>query len=370
VAELPSTIARCPITHAALRVVRAEELATVNAGIAAGTVHQRDGSPVTVPLRAAVGSEDGAWLYRADEGIYALMAGLAVPGTSAPATSVAWRQEKQTVQEFYDEVGWKKTEDDRFEDTDRFLDTRSIVQDYYRECRLRIGRQLPASGEYLLDVASGPVQFPEYVDYQAGFGARICMDFSALALREARANVGSKGVLVQGDITDLPLHDDSIDAILSLHTIYHVPRDEQPTAFRELHRVLRPGGVAVVAYSWGHTAWEELSTGRRLLHLPARLLGRLRRALRTTPATPTTGAAGEPELYFHAFDHHWFRRQPWPFEAEIVTHHMFTSRTLEALVRERFLGARLLGAIRRFEDAFPRFAGRVGRYPLIVIRKR
>lgn len=276
----------------------------------------------------------------------------------------------QSVRAFYEEVGWKKTDDDVYEDTARFVDTRSAVQDYLAECRRRVGRHLPAGGAYLLDVASGPVQFPEYVDYQSGFDRRLCVDFSELALREARANVGEKGVLVQGDITRLPFADGTIDAAISLHTIYHVPREEQPNAFQELHRVLRAGGVAVVAYSWGHTPWDELSVRRKLVHLPARVVGGAWRRLRPRRAPASgVGADGRPALYFHAYDHHWFVHRSWPFRYEIVAHRLFTTELLEKVIGERRLGRPLLGAISRLEDRFPRLAGRIGRYPLILIFK-
>ena len=181
--------------------------------------------------------------------------------------------------------------------------------------------------------------------------------------------MGGKGVLIQGDIVHLPFADDSIDAVLSLHTIYHVPSEEQPQAFREVHRVLKPGGVAVVAYEWGETPWRELSPARRLLHLPGKLLGRVARALQRGQAgAERTGEAGEPTLYFHAYDHRWFAAQDWPFRVDVRVHHFFSSAFLERYVRG-WPGRLLLGAIRRLEDRFPRLAGRYGRYPLIVIRK-
>lgn len=320
-AELPAEIARCPVSGGPLRRVE-----------------------------GGLESEAAALVFPVRDGIAALL----------PAEGVD-RSEKHSVQAFYDEVGWKK-DGDRFEDTARFLDTGSAVQRYLAEGRARIGRHLPGRGAYLLDVASGPVQFPEYRAYQDGFEHRVCVDFSALALREARANVGDAGILVQGDITNLPFADGTIDAAVSLHTIYHVPRDEQPRAFRELHRVLKPGGVAVVAYSWGHTHWGELSWTRKLLHLPARIAGKARRTLR-----PPRGhaASGEPELYFHAFDHHWFTHQPWPFRYEIVTNRLFTTAFLERYVR----GGAPLALVAALERRFPRLAGRVGRYPLILIFK-
>ena len=49
---------------------------------------------------------------------------------------------------------------------------------------------------------------------------------------------------VKGDITDLPFADDSYDLIVCLHVLEHVQDDRK--AISELHRVLRPGGKAVI----------------------------------------------------------------------------------------------------------------------------
>jgi SAM-dependent methyltransferase len=46
------------------------------------------------------------------------------------------------------------------------------------------------------------------------------------------------------DVTALPYADDSFDAILCNHVLEHVPDDRR--AMRELHRVLRPGGWAIL----------------------------------------------------------------------------------------------------------------------------
>ena len=370
-AELPLAILRCPVTNGRLRTLDEAELAGVNRRVEAGEMVTRGGATVVTPLTAGLTTDDGALVYRVNDDIADLLPGSAhlVTDAARDAGPDEVRDEKRSVQEFYDVVGWQKDDDEVFVDTARFVDTRPLVQDYLRECRLRIARPLPSGGEYLLDVASGPVQFPEYVDYQDGFRNRICVDFSRLALTEAARNVGAKGVLVQGDIVHLPFADDSIDAVLSLHTIYHVPREEQPDAFRELHRVLKPGGVAVVAYGWGETPWRELPAARRVLHFPGRVARRLVRALRRGDGPESlSGPSGEPTLYYHAYDYRWFAGQDWPFKAEVIVHHFFSSAFLERYVRGR-PGRVLLGAIRRLEDRFPRLAGRFGRYPLIVIRK-
>ena len=38
-------------------------------------------------------------------------------------------------------------------------------------------------------------------------------------------------ILDLADVTNLPLKNDIVDAVVSLHTIYHVPKDEQRKAF-------------------------------------------------------------------------------------------------------------------------------------------
>lgn len=55
---------------------------------------------------------------------------------------------------------------------------------------------------------------------------------------------------VEGDITDLPLENGSIDAALCVLVIHHL---ESPLdALREFHRVLRPGGAALVIDMYEH----------------------------------------------------------------------------------------------------------------------
>jgi SAM-dependent methyltransferase len=46
------------------------------------------------------------------------------------------------------------------------------------------------------------------------------------------------------DITDMQFQDDSFDMIICSHVLGHVP--DEPKALREMHRVLKPGGQAVV----------------------------------------------------------------------------------------------------------------------------
>lgn len=73
------------------------------------------------------------------------------------------------------------------------------------------------------------------------------MDFSPTALSLARtraAEAGHDARFVAGSITDLPFDDASFDLCYSMGVIHHVPQTKR--IVDEMHRVLRPGGQALV----------------------------------------------------------------------------------------------------------------------------
>src|SRR4030095_17082612 len=152
----------------------------------------------------------------------------------------------------YDELGGQSSEDVGLQDAQLFEDFRPVSSEYIHKCHMRINEHLVPQGNYLLDAASGPVQYREYLTYSERYEFRICTDVSLTALKAAKQKLGGKGIYIQCDITQLPLKSASVDAFVSLHTIYHVPEKKQAMAFRELERVLRPGRPGTVVYTWGH----------------------------------------------------------------------------------------------------------------------
>jgi SAM-dependent methyltransferase len=79
-------------------------------------------------------------------------------------------------------------------------------------------------------------------------GARYTgIDFSPTAIALARRRLefeGRSARLVRGSITDLPFADASFDLVYSNGVLHHLP--ETGRVIDELHRVLRPGGTAIV----------------------------------------------------------------------------------------------------------------------------
>jgi SAM-dependent methyltransferase len=73
----------------------------------------------------------------------------------------------------------------------------------------------------------------------------VGLDFSAAQLALARDLVPESHA-VQGDLATLPLRTASCDAVVSFYAIIHVPRVDHAGVFGEVHRVLRPGGLALL----------------------------------------------------------------------------------------------------------------------------
>jgi len=78
-------------------------------------------------------------------------------------------------------------------------------------------------------------------------------------LRYVTADLEPEGVDVQLDITAMPFDDGTFDAILCSHVLEHVIDDR--AAMSELHRVLRPGGWALVRRGAGNRQPEGLPHG-------------------------------------------------------------------------------------------------------------
>ncbi|MBA3655055.1 MAG: class I SAM-dependent methyltransferase [Actinobacteria bacterium] len=96
---------------------------------------------------------------------------------------------------------------------------------------------LPRAGR-VLDAGCGPGAYiPAARDVAPG-AVLIALDIAAGRLAHIDR---AKAVRVAADVTALPLLDCSIDVVLAMHMLYHVPH--VPDAVAEFHRVLRGGGV-------------------------------------------------------------------------------------------------------------------------------
>ena len=131
---------------------------------------------------------------------------------------------KQQVRQFYDQVGWQEVSEGVYQNA-RYEDLRPVSREYIHRCHLRVSRHIQPAGRFLLDAGSGPIQYPEYLEYSKGYQYRVCADISHVALQEARKRVRDHGLFVVADVADLPFKPDAFDGIVSLHTIHHLPQE-------------------------------------------------------------------------------------------------------------------------------------------------
>jgi ubiquinone/menaquinone biosynthesis C-methylase UbiE len=282
---------------------------------------------------------------------------------------------KQEVREFYDSIGWQQIGDGVYQNA-RYEDLRPVVREYVHRCHMRVSRHLPSAGTYLLDGGSGPIQYPEYLEYSRDFQYRVCLDISARALIEARNRIGDHGLFVVGDVANLPFADDVFDGVVSMHTIHHLPPHDHGTAFKEFWRVLAQDGKAVIVHSW-----KTHSLFRRLTDFPVQIafgLIRIYRKLRGLEETPRILPGAEDtsktqELlqasgsytYSHSYRQLRSMLSAMP-GLDIRVWRSVSTNFLRAFVHRRLFGQQLLRLMYFLEERAPRFFGRFGQYPMIL----
>jgi len=275
--------------------------------------------------------------------------------------------DKQRVFDYYNELDYRvKDALSVYEDSAKWVDFRQVASGYIRHSFTRAARFYPATGRYLLDIASGPIGLPEYMALSDGYEYRVCVDISIKALAEAKANMeraGKKGIFICGDITNIPIKDNACGTVLSQHTLYHVPKRDQLTAVNEMYRVAKASSKIVIIYSWFWHSWfmnlslHVVQLYRIVRHLAGKLFVRLFKS--------------KPRLYFYAHSPRWFRKTfPFGKDIEFYCWRSTNKHFMNLYIHKWLFGRRILKRLTRIEDKHSRFMGRFGEYPAIVITKR
>jgi SAM-dependent methyltransferase len=132
------------------------------------------------------------------------------------------------------------------ENPERFdpSDAAGTLIDSEHRARYHFGAQVVA-GKAVLDASCG-VGYGIEILSRAGAAAVTGVDLDPEAISEARSRFGKyAAALVEADLRELPLEDDSFDVVVSFETIEHMEEPERGLA--ELRRVLRPDGVLVIS---------------------------------------------------------------------------------------------------------------------------
>ncbi len=108
-------------------------------------------------------------------------------------------------------------------------------------------RDLPWSADLrIAEIGSGAAGITEFLDHP------VTGVDSAFERTDEKADARLERV--RGTATELPLADGSYDVVLSLEMVEHLPSEAREPAFREMLRVLRPGGRLIATFPAGATA--------------------------------------------------------------------------------------------------------------------
>ena len=127
----------------------------------------------------------------------------------------------------------------------------SGLKGYEADADLGVGCGLPTQfagikeGDTVLDLGSGAGNDCFIARAETGeTGKVIGIDFSPQMIEKARKNAMKRGYsnveFIEGDIEDMPLPDHSVDVVVSNCVLNLLP--EKNKIFKEIHRVLKPGG--------------------------------------------------------------------------------------------------------------------------------
>jgi SAM-dependent methyltransferase len=171
----------------------------------------------------------------------------------AAVNGVAGQRERAQVRKVYETIA---------DEYDERIPGNGIVDEIFTdsEADFLLGKVRP--DDDVLDMGCGTGRFTIPLAERAR--SVTGLDMSPMMLATARKKLADRGLdasLHEGDMADLPFPDASFDAVVSMLALMHIPRQDRQQVFREVARVLRPGGRLLVGVK--NSVFERMFRGDR-----------------------------------------------------------------------------------------------------------
>jgi SAM-dependent methyltransferase len=266
-------------------------------------------------------------------------------------------KEEENVRDFYDQYGWVQKAGVSLED--KLF--REMSPPYYRYHEGADARTLQCfadlNGRLLL---AGAGDLPKsHVAIANQFSETTCLDISKVAIDITRNKLEGRGEFVLGSILDIPKPHGTFNASYCAHVIYHIARDRQDKAVRELIRVTKPGGRVIVIYI------NPDSLPNRLAGFKGRLplLRNLKRKNRPDVKRP-------PGLYFFTHPLSWWAQFHDECEIALKPWDIMSKGEEDALLINDVVASLVYRFCTWFENKYPDTAARWWSYPLVILTKK
>ena len=249
-----------------------------------------------------------------------------------------------SIYKFYNNEGWKK-KNKTYKDAELFEDLRYYAKKYVSNCRNRIFNFIPRNGTHLLDFASGPIQYKEYLKYSKNFKVRHCVDFSKDAIKQAKKKIRNKGKYYCNDFFKLNFKKNFFDCCISLHTIYHIKKNSQKKAVAKLLNITKKKSPVIILYSNPETLVSRLSK-----------IFKLKRKK-------------EHSIYFYCHPIKWWNQFKNTATIEMYPWRSFSSGHQKIIFPNNVIGKIIFDFIFKLENLFGNFFINNFQYYIIVLRK-
>ncbi len=263
---------------------------------------------------------------------------------------------RSSVKDFYDNEGWEFSNSNSH---DALINENlsEVAASYVSKIRFRIKENL-GTGENLLDIGCGPIQYAEYAAYSEMFQLRICVDLSEKALKVAERRIGSKGRYIVGDYLSLPqLEFAPYDAATLINVLYHVDKDLQSKLVRKVLSELNPGKKLIIVYSNAYTISAVLTKfSVTMKHLLKRILSKQKASDLENP------------IYFYRHKQDFWNQFSDTASIGILTWRTFSPPLERVIFRKSLLGKLGLRMLFRLEQysVWSKFA----EYPMVILTKK
>lgn len=310
-------------------------------------------------------NQSGEYFFPIIEDVLILLPQYAIPLNENANSISKMHFDKSRVFEYYNNINYHTLNNLNVQnDSSKWVDYREVSKEYIVNSLSNTKKHIPISGKYFLDIASGTVGFKEYVELSDNYNTRICIDISLQALLLAKENLSNKDcIFICGDITNIPIKENVCDVVVSHHTLYHVPANEQKTAVEEMYRVAKQNSKVLIVYCWFYHSWFMNLTllPVQLYRIARHFAGKLYVRLIDSKT---------PRLYFYPHSRKWFKTE-FTFSKQIKIYSWRSANKyfLDIYIHKGLWGKSILKNLQKSEDRYPEFWGGLGEYSTIVIEK-